>query len=732
MNMTINPLISIEYLVLIIIGTASLCAYLSWSSSSLLPKKKRIIITALRIAFAIALFIPIFNFGFFKNIDSNEKSVWAILTDTSKSMGVMDANGQKRIAAANNISKKIEQITKQCTVFPFDTQLHSPCPISKLDEHLDAFTPNGNNTDISGSVAELIKKYSDSPQKLRGIIILSDGRDVLNSSPEMHNLANAYNIPVFGICLGSKVKRKDMKIRISHSFYTVFKGQKIIITPELVNSNMGKISLVVEILDDRKKIIASKKINSEPDSVSKIKFQIPAENPGLHSYKIRIKSTENIDSNPENDSTSFSMNVITSKLKILLVEGRPFWDTKFLARLYTDNAAINLTSIYRFTNQRFFKVSENEKTTSSDTVIFPNSIENLAQYNLIVFGKGIEFFLDDKKIALLKKFVRDYGGTIIFSRGKPYSGQWKSLHSLEPVEWGGKLSGSFKWQPTDDGTDTGLFGEMLPNAKSNIWNELPPIQSAYQCPEANSFSQILVKAIDQDNTKTTIPVLISRRFGKGIVLAVNSQNLWQWDFFPLNGETADFYKNFWTQLVFWTISYSDFLPNKNYSLKLSKTNIQPNEKINIKISSKTTSPYQPKIQISKNNKILKEIIPAKIQPRSWNAVCSFTSPGIYKATLLNENNHADIFVPFKISSPPCEKTNLSSAPEKFSDMLTNAGGKLLEENELKNLLTNNKNSDLTMKKNEKWVSTWDKWYILIVILLFIATECRIRRINGLL
>jgi hypothetical protein len=273
---------------------------------------------------------------------------------------------------------------------------------------------------------------------------------------------------------------------------------------------------------------------------------------------------------------------------------------------------------------------------------------------------------------------------------------------------------------------------MLPNAESNIWNELPVITEAFSCPESDSFSQTLVQAKNEAKQTVNIPVLISKRYGKGIILAVNSPGLWKWDFFPLNGETAEFYKNFWTQLVFWTVSYSDFMPDKNYAVKLSKNNAAPNEKIYITVNSKTKSQKQPEITILKNGQIIKKIIPAQVQPKLWNALCSFTEPGIYKIALMNKEKHIDIFAPLKVTAPPDEYTNTSADPVHFSEMLNAAGGKLMTLQETEQILKSNDEKISSVKKNQEWVSVWDKWYLLLIILLFSASECYLRRKNGLL
>ena len=72
----------------------------------------------------------------------------------------------------------------------------------------------------------------------------------------------------------------------------------------------------------------------------------------------------------------------------------------------------------------------------------------LSQFDLVLFGKGAEYFLDEAKIELLHRFVRDRGGGLLFCRGKPYYQSLDALALLEPVEWGPALRSGMRWRPT--------------------------------------------------------------------------------------------------------------------------------------------------------------------------------------------------------------------------------------------------------------------------------------------
>lgn len=729
-----NPLFPIEYIVIFFGTVVCLGTYLSWRSSSLAPKNIRITISILRFLALISLAVIAFDPGYWKIEKEELTAEWAIMLDNSSSMKVEDVDGKSRFTEALKLTEKMTQGTANIKIYPFSKNISQPI---KSPAVLKQVQPQGQASDITGSGSQLLQKYTDSGQTLKGIVIISDGREtILNNAENFPLLSRAKNIPLYGICYGGKFAEKDLGLILSHRNYTIFKGQTQKITLKVENKNLGKVKTSVKLTDKNGATLQEQDILLENNSTKKLNFNLKLAKPGFHElwFKVPENSNEKI---IDNNKAEFTASVIDEKLKVLLVEGRPYWDSKFLSQVLRKNANIDLTGIYRLSPKRYFLVQEGADSPEkeSSNVIFPDTLEELSAYNLIIFGKGADFFLNDDRINILKSFIRDYGGAILFARGKPYSGDWRGLNSIEPVYWGDMLTNGFRWQPTAAGINSGLFGEMLPNAEGEIWQELPLVERAFRCPELKSFSEVLLLG-KSEKTKLEIPVLISRKYGKGIVLAVNSEGLWRWDFFPLKGKTGDFYKNFWTQLAFWAIKYSDFLPNQDYSLFLSKNKISPNEEIIAQINSreKFDKNLNLTLKITKQDKLVKEISPAYSTGHGWNGLFSISEPGRYKVSLnIPGRQVEDIFTMLHVQSPPKETDNFSSAPEQLKSIVEQGGGCLIKPNELSELISGKTKTSLEDEETDKeWISGWNLWWTMLLLLGFFSAECYLRRRNGML
>jgi hypothetical protein len=728
-----NPLFPIEYIIISFGVITLLGTYLSWRSSSLAPPHIRKIITVLRFLAMLSLALIAFDPGYWK-VEKNEYALeWAVMLDSSSSMEVQDVDKNARYAKALELSKQLLTELENVKIYPFSKNLLSGV---STENELKKLKPTGVATDITGAGTQLLKKYNDTGKTLKGIMIISDGREtIVENDKNFPLLARAKNIPLHGVCLGGKVAEKDLLLKLPHRNYTIFKGQTQKIALRVINKNLGKIKTKVQLVDKTGKTIEEKEIMLDNNTGKLVNFTLKLKTPGHHELWLKTpKLTE--EKIFKNNKIAVNATVIDEKLKILMVEGRPYWDSKFLSQVLRKNTNIQFTGIYRLSSERFFLIGEGNKSGNESTsVIFPETLEGLAKYNLIIFGKGAEFFLNDDRISILKSYIRDYGGAVLFARGKPYSGEWRGLSSIEPVYWGEMLNTDFHWKPTSAGEAYGLFGEMLPGPDSTVWAELPIIENAYRCPELKSFAEVLLVG-NSEKTKLNVPVLINRKFGKGIVLAVNSEGLWKWDFFPLKGETGDFYKKFWTQLVFWAVKYSDFLPDQDYSILLSNNAVLPDEEVIVQIN--TRKKYDKNLnltlKITKDDKLVKKIVPSASAGRGWNGMFAIYEPGRYKISLnIPEHDVDNIFAMLDVKSPPKETDNLSAAPNHLESIVKQGGGTLIDPDELIKTLKETKEKQPEEKETDKqWVSSWSKWWFLIALLGFLSVEVYLRRRNGML
>ena len=729
-----NPLFPVEY-ILIFLGAATvLGGYLSWRSSGLAPKGVRILMTVLRIAALLILTVIAFDPGIWKVKRAQQSLEWAVMLDTTESMRVEDVGSESRFSAGRKVASKLLKEIEDVNIYPFADHIGSPL---NSEEELAKTAPDGAVTGIRQSGAELLKKYHNSAQKLKGIVVISDGRETVeNHNDNFAILARAENIPIYGLLLGGKIADKDLSLKLNHTRFTLFKGQSQNITVQLKNSNLGNIKTEVRVVDERGKVLSSRNAEVRNNSTVSLVFSLKLIKPGYHELYIETSVVKGEKITGNNRIAIFAT-VLDEKLKILMVEGRPFWDSKFLSQVMRDNNNISFTGIYRLSPTRFFSVSEDQKNEKeSATVIFPETLEKLAQYNLVIFGKGAEFFLNDRRIALLRRYIRDFGGAVLFARGKPYSGNWNGLESLEPVYWGETLSDEFRWHPTDAGRNYGLFGEMLPPENAEIWQELPLVERASRCPELKSFSEVLMIGKSEQN-KLDIPVLISRKIGKGVVVAVNSEGLWKWDFFPLKGDVGDFYRKFWTQLVFWSVKFSDFLPNRNYSLHINRTSVLPGEEVVAFINTreKFNRNLKPVLRIIGDGVAEKRVLPSPLPSgRGWNGVFSLSKPGKYRVLLEIPGKKINgVFATLEVKSPPKESDNLSADRENLKKLAEESGGGLLSASEIIDRLSMpEKQSESELDAEKKWHSTWNRWWLLISLLLCFSVEWYLRRRNGML
>lgn len=727
-----NPFLPVEYIVFLFVAVAALSTYTELRSSRKASPKIRMSITVLRFLALATLAVIALNPSKWHLSRKKPESELAVLLDTSESMKVKDVNAKSRFIYASDIARKIAKSVDNVRIYPFSDSLSPPLSSEK---DLTALKPEGTATNISKSGSGLLKEFSGNGKKLGGIVILSDGRETSGiAKKHFPIMARSRNIPLYGICAGGRVLEKNITLKPMRTHYTVFKGETQKITCSLTNKNMGAVKTVVEILNTAGKKLKTREVELMNDKSATVDFNLKIEKPGIYNLILRTPRILGEKSYSDN-KTPLTLNVIDEKLKILMVEGRPFWDSKFLSQLFRRNASIDFTDVYRLTSKRFFMTEENSESHESERVIFPDSIEEIAKYNIIIFGKGAEFFMDEKRISILKHYIRDYGGAIIFARGKPYSGSWNGFKSFEPVRWAETLAGEFKLTPSKAGVKSGLFGEMLPSENDILWDELPPVEKLYRCPDLKSFSEVLMSA-GSPARKRDIPVLIKRKYGNGIVIAVNGEGMWKWDFFPLHGKTADFYRKFWIQLVFWAVKYSDFLPNREYSLFISANRSMPDERIIVQINtkSKDAAVAGATLNITENDKLVKEIAPAPYSPKTLRAMFSLHNPGRYRITLnIPGKTINDIFAVLNVTAPQSEKKILSADREHLESLLNQGGGKIYSVDELMKILKNKTDQpELVNNSDRKLISTWNTWWMLVMLLGFFAAECYLRRRNGML
>ena len=743
-----NPVLPLSILIPLILVVMGGAAWMSWRSSEAAPGRLRKVLLALRMLALLALAVFLINPGQWKSVQDQVTKVWAVMIDSSQSMSVEEGESQ-RIDQALTLKKQISQSAKKAGVkvryYSYDQSL------KEVEDETSEVAATGATSDLTSAADTLLTQLSAQGAPLAGVIVLSDGRQT--HTPRHSNFelrAQAMQVPFFAIPIGGDQVSKDLALEVPRKTVTAFPGQNVQITAVLNAEGLGKFDTTLSLIDAEGKTIdeAKLKVNSGTPTMHTFSLKAP-EQSTLLTLKVPAQPGEMRLSNNQID---VRLRILDDKAKVFIAEGAPYWDSKFLAQLLRQQKHMDVVSVHRLSETRWFRIDSGEsKPHESNVDVFPDTKEELMQYDLIIFGKNSEHFLTPTRIANLRAFVKDQGGAVLFSRSKPYTGTLPDLVALEPVTWKTGVTGKFRMRPSSDGQAAGLFGQALPAPDSSVWAELPELKDAHRIDVVKPFTRVLAYGeMGNSTTQGRFPLLLVRRYGQGVTGLVNADGLWKWDFFPEARELGNMYQEFWIQMIHWMLSYSEFLPGQEYSLNVSATIIEPGTPVALRMAYRGADhPSAPQIEVTSST--LDEplhLAPAEVPTDDgrlkWGASFTPEKPGNYQFRLIAGKNEGEGKKPTKVSSmpdatvtvtpPPGEMDELSADPAFLREFCAMSGGTLApSDDELPAFLADvlKPVAPESLDRGVEWHSTWMRWFSPIILLIFLALEWWLRRRNGL-
>lgn len=732
-----NPLFRTEYVILALALFTGACALLAWRTSAKSRGWRRMAITVLRTAGLVCLGLIALNPGRWREERLDQELEWAVLADRSASMNVADVGGKARWLEAVRLAEKAAKTADdkvKLKVYSFAGQLELQSPGA-----LGSLKADGASSDIFQAGKELLARYRTGARRLAGMILVSDGRQV--GPTRVSNLAveaRAQEAPIYAMPLGGNVPRKDLAVSAPRKMLVTFVGQKLKLPFAVANEGLGNVAVDVTLSDAAGKDAGKNRVEVAAGASANTQFEIAPADRGYFEYAARIPAWDG-DSVEANNIARVGVAVLKNRIRVFVVEGVPGWDSKFLIQLLRKQSNMEVTSVYRLSAERFFMVeTDPSKTSETSEPTFPDTPEKLGAYDVLVIGKGLEYFMSPERIKLLRDFVEEQGGCLVFARGKPYSGTLLGIEQMEPVSWGDPIGSPFKFGPARAGEYAGLFGEMLPGLDDPVWKKLPDLSVASRCTDLKAFSQVLAEGtMEIGGKESTFPALVCRRAGKGMVLTVNAEGLWQWDFFPSVSDAKQAYREIWAQLLQWVVTYSEFLPGQEYALRMSDAAVYPDTPVSVKVSKRgPVASLEPALKVFEGGTVVHEATAGKLPDAAnrWNATFTMAKPGVYRVELADVPSSAGgPCAVFQVNRLPTENDELSADRAFLAGLAEDSGGIVIGEKDLAKLLVPPAQAEATPENARvRWVSLWDRAWYLCLVLLFFGAEWFIRRRSGLI
>jgi hypothetical protein len=689
-----------------------------------------------------------------------------ILVDESASMATTDSPGGKsRYADAVRIADQmVAQLKNQ-----FDVRIRSFAENGSWTDSakLVASKPDGASTDLAAAIEQSL---DEQPQG-QFMLLLSDG--IHNAGGGAMRVrrsvekARAMAAPIYTRTSGGKTTAKDVEVSLNLPQEMAFVGQSVPIRVSVRQrgsvTDLARISVA---LDD--KILESQDVALRPDATSEATFQVGQSANGLYRFEFRVDQHAN-EVTAVNNVATLLLRVVDEPVRVLLLEGKPYWDTKFLVRTLAGDQSIELTSIVCMTPGRFLQrdISRPQTqlgestalpTTTPATVTNPQSANDgnelvlrkeawkvladarkllsdpaiLSSYQIIVLGRDAEIYLNDQVLAQWKKWLTNGNGSLVCFRGAPSSQVSQRLGELMPVRWSPRRESRFRVRLTESGQSL----HWLPNAggDEDVLANLPSLASVTQPERPKPLAVVLATAVGEAEQHE--PVISYQPIGNGRVVIVEGTGMWRWAFLPPEHQDHDAtYGLLWRSLVRWLVANAGLLPSQQLAMRSDKVIFATGETASATLLMREAG-EPPQIELTGG----KLDQPQRFTPVStgtsagqFRVVFGRLAEGRYRAKVVGaEDRDSASIAPFDVRGSLEERLDIAARPDLMALIAQQSGGAVLkadDASELSQKFTEHLSASLPQRTVR--VMAWDRWWVLSVVLAQWAMAWGLRRATGL-
>ncbi len=594
--MTLEPLIPPPLWLALAVAGAMLLAWYAWRRPSMVPLRRWVGVVALMgLAVTLALGILLNPIRVRQIPPPPGKPLLTVLVDASASMATPDAGaGSTRYGAASRVASDLATQLADT----FEVRVRTFSGVTAAAEAQDLFThrADGQNTDIAAAIADNLA--TDRPQG-QAIALLSDGiqnvGDASGGVLDAVRRARALDAPIFTETFGGSANAIDLAVSLRQSQDLAFVGQRVPVTVRVGQVGAAGIHAIVTLLEDGKEI-GRQEVAVTGESVD-ARFWVKQEKPGLYPYEARVEPVPGEVTQANNQAT-YLLRVVDDPIRVLTLEGKPYWDSKFLTRTLASVSAVELHSVVRVADGRFVERSVTRRreaaatqpaaTPAAPTAAAAGDVDSdtwkvissaaavlsdpakLRRYQVIVLGRDAEPFLTDDALANLQSWVSQDGGALVCYRGEPVATVKQGLAKLLPVKWTVTHESRFHVRLTEQGRDLHWFGGGGTDEQTALVG-MPALASTAQADRSKPLAVVLATSIAPDGSES--PAVVYQPYGTGRAVVIEGAGMWRWAFLPPQFQQREqVYSELWHSLLRWLTSGASLMPGQRMTLVADKVN----------------------------------------------------------------------------------------------------------------------------------------------------------------
>lgn len=708
-NLTLTFPVIYLFLSLFLIAAYSFYVY-RYTIPQIQPFKKIVLVTLRVLALLILcliLFEPILNLS--KKLTLEPSNF--VFIDNSRSIRIDD--GTNRLSTIKKIVNdfSVNASESNLTFYEFGNSVN-PIDVDSLDKL--SFSDGATN------LQDVFKTVQNSEKNIASVTIVSDG--VITSGSNPYYDALNLGIPVFTIGIGDTTQHTDVEIKkVLHNDIVYVETPTNIIS---TISNKGfSGDLITAALYEDNKFISQQTVKLSPSGIQNITFDYSPQSSGEKKLSIQLSSLKG-EFTTANNKQVFYVNVLSNKIKVLLLASSPNADLTFIKNALKRDENIQVNSIVQISHNKFQNELNYNVIDSADVLFligFPSDItpqELLSRVITKIKDKETPFFFTLSSGISINK-LQSFGNVLPFNIIQMIGGSKEVQPYLLPEQAANPI-----FQQTDKNP-------------LNDWNNLPPVSqpNAVFSPRVESKTLAQIK---MNNNVVNSPLIISSSFGGRRSIAVLAKDIWKWKL-QIAPKGLDLFDSFIVNSLRWLRTGVD---QKLVRVNTSKKNYSQGERVEF-----TAEVFDESL-----NPVSDAGIKIKItsQKNNYETDMQNIGSGLYEGSIIiNEtgdfkysaeavvNNHllGKDEGSFNIGEIDIEMANPVMNYSLLNLMANESGGEFFFANDYSSLL--NKLKELKINSSKEKIVTseialWsDTWLLIIAVLLF-SFEWFLRKRNGML
>ncbi len=353
--------------------------------------------------------------------------------------------------------------------------------------------PAARGTDLAAAFAETARAFP--PATLAGVLVFTDGRHQSPSSVEESvRPFQQKGVPIIPVVMGGWRKPPvDVGIMSMEAPDSVRTNERVAVTAMLKCDGVKGSNVQIRLYRDAV-CVATQSVRVATDSLRKrLALADEPQSNGLFRYRLAVDAFPN-EVTLTNNQASVPVMATDSQIRLLLVESRPRWEFRYLKNLFSgrdrsvrlQHVLLNPDTVRGLPGLPPIPASATRPEGEDEATALPVTAEEWMKFDVVVLGDVGPAFFTNGEAAVLARFVKERGGTLVVlsgPRAMPHAWSQSPVAALLPVTvaatplpWLAAPEPSYQVQLTAEGRAHPMV-KLAADAAENeaIWNRLPSL-----------------------------------------------------------------------------------------------------------------------------------------------------------------------------------------------------------------------------------------------------------------